>query len=156
MQLQTASLNLTTIRHDPAVIAEQFLKRLSTLEDSLAAGAVPTFFGKGLRGDFELDGLHFTYTRQKNATGYMVYFKAQVGFLPYTASGNDKRAALTAILYGARKLSYAHFRLDQQSCVFIEREFTFPHEPDDLDMLIALTMFYQQAKPFLSLIAEHL
>lgn len=105
---------------------------------------------------FELDGLQFTLRPEPLAKGHVLHFYADVGNLPYHAESAEKRARLLAILEAAQHLQGIRFVLDTHQQIVLHATLPFDDHVAGDAVFHHLVTFYQQARPFVQLIAQHL
>jgi hypothetical protein len=110
--------------------------------------------GKLEKGNFELGGLHFSFKQTVHGTSLKLHCSAVVGLLPYTAEQRARRTALKAILQATDLLQYARFNVDQHNYIHLEGKLDLPASHEDEDIIFALMPFYQEAHPFLQLMAS--
>ena len=101
---------------EAAIMARDLVSKL----ESAQSQGITTVITRLGRGDFELDGVHFSFTKQENPQGSDLNFSAQLGYLPFTAESREKRAALNRILLSAQALRRAKFRLNKQGHISLQ------------------------------------
>ncbi|MGB4101720.1 MAG: hypothetical protein WBK91_07435 [Alphaproteobacteria bacterium] len=133
-------------------MTDELITKLETAESQ----GISTLITRFERGDFELDGLRFTFTKQEDSQGSILHVSAQVGYMPYTAESRDKRANLNRILLGARAMRRAKLALDKQGYIALKSTISLKPEANDIDAIMGLSALYQEASPILRLIAKYL
>lgn len=107
-------------------------------------------------GDFELDGLRVHFVQETVKAQPRLHCSAIIANLPYTAQNREKRSALSQIMLASHRLQHTRLRIDHSSQMRLDAFVPLPAQPQDEDVVLAMLGFYQEAKPFLKLIAEKL
>ncbi len=105
--------------------------------------------------NFFADGLPFHAAVSPDGDGAVCQIWAEVGHIPYTAQGPERRRRLLAILRGMPKLERARFVVqDQKILLAAETRHDGPVTAEDL--IYETVLLVQEARPFLRMLGEWL
>lgn len=152
MQIQSVSDIPPMPPQQATFLAAQLIERL----ESTGNQSVSTALTRLGRGDFELDGVHYAFTKESTPEGAAFNMTAAIGYLPFTAEAKEKRAALFQILRAAPRLKRARFIVDRHGHIALYCATTLKADADDADAIMAVMAFYQESGPLLRLIGQYL
>jgi hypothetical protein len=152
MQIQSVSDIPPIPAQEAAILAAQLIDRL----ESAGKQSGSTVLTRLSRGDFELEGVHYAFTKEITPEGATFNMTAAIGYLPFTAEAKEKRAALMQILRAAPRLKRARFIVDRHGHIALYSATTLKADADDADAIMAVMAFYQESSPLLRLIAKYL
>lgn len=105
---------------------------------------------------FILDGIPFqARNTPKGAMADLVIW-GTLGYLPYSVTSKEKRESLITILESSRRLSTAFFGVDSGMKIVVTGQFEIPNPPTPNYIFEPLIKLYQEARPYIKLIADYL
>lgn len=105
---------------------------------------------------FSLDGIPFEAARVQTQEEQLIRIRATLGYLPYTIESADRRAALLSILSSSQSLFNVRFGLDGQNRIVAVGAFASDTLVSPDFLFHPLTLFLQEAQPFIALIGRYL
>lgn len=152
MQIQSVSDIPPMPPQQAAILAGQLIDRLESAGNQRGS----TMLTRLSRGDFELEGVHYSFTKEVTPEGAAFNMTAAIGYLPFTAEAKEKRTALIQILRATPRLNRARFTLDRHGHIALHCTAMLKTDADDTDAIMAVMTFYQESSPLLHLIAKYL
>jgi len=107
---------------------------------------------------FHINDIPFQVSRKKDPDtgGTRVCIQAVLGYLPYSAESEEKRQAIFTILASTPSLFNARFGLDRHGRVFVAGIYYTDTLTSPDFLFYPLTLFLQEAQPFIALIGQYL
>lgn len=128
---------------------EDVLRRLAEKFDGHVARSPEKF-------RFSFDGLDFDVRRVGGADGHRFLVTAAIGYLPYTIESAERREAIKAIIIASRGLPTVRFGVDVSTKISAGAFYDLPEVVLPDSIFYPLTLFMQEARPFISLIGKYL
>jgi len=106
---------------------------------------------------FELDGIKVDVRRvQQTGKGYSFVITATLGYLPFTIESAERRQSIRTIVEGACGLPHLRFSIDHASKITVGGVFDVAETVAPDFIFYPLTLFLQEARPFIQLIGRYL
>jgi hypothetical protein len=134
---------------DPSVNFEDLLQQL----DTQFAAAKPALVE---RFQFDLDGIKIELRRIKQSVGHRFLITATLGHLPFSIESSERRQAIRAIVDAARVLPKVRFKIDHMCKISAGTLLDVPETIAPDFIFYPLTLFLQEARPFMQLIGRYL
>lgn len=146
---------------------EQVAKLAREVESGLPVGPGVISFGDdgdvavkrpapAFRHHFFLDGLLFrvSITPGHDTTLFQIW--AEVGYMPYSIEGPEKRHALGHILRAASRLQHARFLIDDSQKILVLGQRELPGSLTLTDLMYETVDFVREARPYLRVLGQYL
>jgi hypothetical protein len=108
------------------------------------------------RSRFSLEGLNFDISRVAQGDSHRFLVKATIGYMPFSIESDERREAIKTIIIASRALPNVRFGVDASSQISAGALFDVPHIVSPDFIFYPLTLFMQEARPFINLIGEYL
>ena len=105
---------------------------------------------------FSFDGLDFDVRRIVHLKGHRFLVNATMGYMPFSIESSERREAIKTIIAASRVLPSVHFVVDTTSKISAGAMFDITHIVSPDFIFYPLTLFLQEARPFIQLIGKHL
>lgn len=105
---------------------------------------------------FSLDGLNFDVRRVAKEKGHRFLVTATMGYMPFSIESAERRDAIKSIIMASRSLPNVHFLVDTASKVSAGALFEMDELVSPDFIFYPLTLFMQEARPFINLIGQYL
>jgi hypothetical protein len=128
---------------------EDLLQKLDSEVAALPSGFIKSF-------KFELNGIRFDIRRIEHENGFRFLVTAIVGYLPFSIESVERRDAIKTIVAAAKSLPTVHFTMDHASKITAGGLFEIPANLEPSFFFYPLTLFLQEARPFMDLIGQYL
>jgi len=108
------------------------------------------------RFSFQLEGLSFEVRRIVHDEVYRFLITANLGYLPFSIESTERRVAIRTIILATRSLPTVHFTIDRASKITAGGLFEVPRAASLDSVFYPLSLFLQEARPFIDLIGQYL
>jgi len=108
------------------------------------------------RFKFDLDGMTFDARRIAQKNGYRFLVTARLGCMPFSIESAERRNAIKAIVLAARRLPKVQFAIDPSGKITAGALFDVIQTVAPDFIFYPLTLFLQEARPFMKLIGQYL
>ena len=134
---------------DIGVNFDDLLKKLDAEFAALRPSVIEHF-------QFDLDGVAIELRRVKQKTGYRFLITAMLGHLPFSIESAERRQAILAIVAATAVLPDVRFSIDPASRITVGAVLDIADLPAPDSFFYPLTLFLQEARPFMRLIGQYL
>lgn len=128
---------------------EGLLRKLDEEFSALSTAKIERF-------KFELDGLNFDIRRIDHDSKHRFIINATIGYLPFSIESSERREAIKTIVMATRALPNVRFSINSASRISAGALFDAAHIVAPDFIFYPLTLFLQEARPFINLIGKHL
>jgi hypothetical protein len=101
---------------------------------------------------FLIDNVTFQASYAPEGDGVKLQLWATLGYLPYSVESHQRRRMLLAILEGAHALRNVHFGLNRDKQIIVTQTLVVPDLQPPAFIFVALVLFLQESRPFITLI----
>ena len=105
---------------------------------------------------FDYDGMNFDARRITQNNGYRFLMTARIGRLPFSIESAERRNAIKTIVLASRTLPKVRFNIDHSGNIAAGALFDTITTVSPDFIFFPLTLFLQEARPFMRLIGEYL
>jgi hypothetical protein len=107
------------------------------------------------RFQFELEGVAIDLRRIRQPTGNRFLIHAMLGYLPFSIESSERRQAVRAIVAATKSLPNVHFTIDPMSKITANCLLDLSETVAPDFIFYPLMLFFQEARPFMRLIAAY-
>jgi hypothetical protein len=141
---------VSIIKHfDASDSFEDLLKKLGKEFASIPFKDVEKFH-------FTFDGLAFNVHRAEQGNGRRFLMSATIGYMPFTIESTERRKAIQTIILSSRRLPTVRFGVSVSGKISAAAMLEVPHMSAPDSLFYPLTLFMQEARPFIQLIGQYL
>ncbi|MDD4616329.1 MAG: hypothetical protein PHW76_04330 [Alphaproteobacteria bacterium] len=105
---------------------------------------------------FSFDGLDFEVHRAQRENDASFLINVTVGYMPFTIESGERREAIKTIIIASRRLPKVRFGVDTSSKILAGAVFDGARVERPDFIFYPLTLFMQEAWPFIKLIGKYL
>jgi hypothetical protein len=105
---------------------------------------------------FCFDGLNFDVRRVERGGKQLFLVNATIGYMPFSIESDERREAIKTIISGSRSLPKVRFEVDTGSKISVGALFDASQVVPPDFIFYPLTLFMQEARPFIDLIGKYL
>lgn len=105
---------------------------------------------------FSADGIPYRLTLASTPGGRLCRITADIGFVPYSAQGRNRRQAILLALDAAKTLPTVRFHLTHGQAIRVEAETMITERVTSSRLFLEVMRLLQEARPFVRLIGEYL
>ena len=105
---------------------------------------------------FSFDGLDFEVRRVEQGGKYCFWINATIGYVPFSIESDERREAIKTIIIESHTLPSVRFGVDISNRISARALFDVPQLSLPDVIFYPLTLFLQEAWPFINLIGKYL
>ena len=128
---------------------EELLRKLDKEFENAAPSLVERF-------RFSFDGLDFDVRRIAQQNGHRFLVNATMGYMPFSIESGERREAIKTIIAATRVLPSVRFTVDTTSKISAGALFDITQIVSPDFIFYPLSLFMQEARPFIKLIGKYL
>ncbi|MFA5040475.1 MAG: hypothetical protein WC464_02435 [Bdellovibrionales bacterium] len=128
---------------------DEMLQNLDAQFEQLSMRALGQF-------NFVYDGFDFNVRHVEHEGRYCFLINATLGFMPFTIESSERREAIRSIIVGSWDLPKVRFGMDVSGRIMAKGLYEAPAIVAPDFIFYPLTLFLQEARPFVNLIGKYL